>query len=76
MCIGVPGKIVSKNGIEGIVETKGIERNVNLILVPEAKLGDHVLIHAGAAIQLIDAKEAQLTLELLEELFIDEDGRE
>lgn len=73
MCIGVPGQIVELEGVNGIVETKGIRRKVNLMLVlPEVSVGDHVLVHAGTGIQVIDEKEAALTLELLEELFDDE----
>lgn len=68
MCIGVPGKIISIEGKEGVIETKGIQRKVNLFLVPEAQIGDYVMVHAGTAIQIIDAEDAQATLELLEEL--------
>lgn len=73
MCIGVPGQIIEIDGGYGIVRTKGIQRKVNLMLVlPEASVGDHVLVHAGTGIQVIDVKEAILTLELLEELFNDD----
>lgn len=76
MCIGVPGQIVSIADYEGIVETKGIQRKVNLFLVPEAQIGDFVMVHAGTAIQIMDAKEALATIELLEELFASEAGEE
>lgn len=68
MCIGVPGQIISIEGKQGIIETKGIQRKVNLFLVPEAEIGDYVMVHAGTAIQIIDAEDAKATLELLEEL--------
>ncbi|AZR72941.1 hydrogenase assembly protein HypC [Anoxybacter fermentans] len=73
MCIGVPGQIISIIRFEGIVETKGIQRKVNLALVPEAKVGDYVMVHAGTAIQIINNEEAQATLKLLEELVGDEE---
>lgn len=49
-------------------EISGVVKEVNLAMVPEVKVGDYVLLHAGFAIQTIDEKEAQETLKLLEEL--------
>lgn len=72
MCIGVPGQLISLDGSEGMVDTKGIRRRVNTFLVPEAVVGDFVMVHAGSAIQIIDAEEAEETLALLEELLRDE----
>lgn len=69
MCVGVPGKIIKIEKFHGVVETKGIKRDVNLALVPEAEMGDYVMVHAGAAIQVMDEEEALATLEILEELF-------
>jgi len=73
MCLAIPGKLVSINGETGIVESGGVRREVGLQLVPEAKVGDYVLLHAGFAIQVVDEKEAAETLTLLEELFAPED---
>jgi len=73
MCLAIPGKLVSINGETGIVESGGVRREVGLQLVPEAKVGDYVLLHAGFAIQVVDEKEAAETLALLEELFAPED---
>jgi len=51
----------------GFVEVSGIEREVSLTLVPEAKVGDFLLIHAGFAIAVIDEKEAIETLDTIKE---------
>lgn len=72
MCIGVPGQIVEMTGDEGVVDIRGVRQKVNLFLVPEAQIGDFVMIHAGAAIQIMDAEAAAEVLELLEEMFGDD----
>jgi len=68
MCLAVPLKLTRVAGDVGQVEEGGASREVSLVLVPEAKLGDHVLVHAGFAISVMDEAEARATLELLEEL--------
>lgn len=68
MCLAVPGKIVEKTDMLATVEISGVTRQVSLMLLPEAKIGEYVLIHAGFAIQAIDEEEAQRTLELFKEL--------
>ena len=75
MCIAVPGQIISINGSEGMLETRGIQSKVNLCLVPEAVVGDYVIVHAGMAIQVLDPDEARGTLELWEELLSDAEGQ-
>ena len=50
------------------VEIGGVERSASLLLTPEAKLGDYVLIHAGFAIHVIDEQEAMETLKLFQEI--------
>ena len=72
MCLAIPGKIASavERGASRIarVEFGGITREALLDLVPEAGIGDYVLVHVGVAITKIDEAEAQRTLELLREL--------
>ena len=68
MCLAIPTKIVEKNGDIGIVEIGGVKKQIDLTLVPEAKIGDYVIIHVGFAIQVLDEEEAQKTLALFEEL--------
>ncbi|MGD8997637.1 MAG: HypC/HybG/HupF family hydrogenase formation chaperone [Anaerolineae bacterium] len=71
MCLGVPGRIVEtqEGGLMrmGKVDFGGITREVCLAYVPEADIGDYVIVHAGFAISRVDEAEAQETLALLVE---------
>jgi hydrogenase expression/formation protein HypC len=75
MCLGIPGRIVriaEENGIRmGEVDFGGLSRRACLAYVPEAEVGDYVVIHAGFGISRVDAREARRTLELIEELEIE-----
>lgn len=68
MCLAVPAKIVDRNDMMATVEVSGVTRQVSLMLLPGAKVGEYVLIHAGFAIQTVDEEEAKRTLELFEEI--------
>jgi len=72
MCLAVPGKLLETQVISdnrlGVVEFGGIKRSVFLDFVPEAQVGDYVLVHVGFAISRIDEQEAQRTYELLERI--------
>ncbi|MFN7928881.1 MAG: HypC/HybG/HupF family hydrogenase formation chaperone [Blastocatellia bacterium] len=63
MCLAVPGKIISIEGEDllrrGQVSFGGIRKEVNLSCVPEARLGDYVLVHVGLAISVVDEAEAE-----------------
>ena len=67
MCLAIPMRLIERNDFDGVVELDGVRRSVSLMLLPEAEVGSHVLIHAGYAIGAIDEQEAQTTLELLRE---------
>ena len=74
MCLGIPGRIVEV-GPEGLmrmgkVDFGGIVREVCLAYVPEAKVGDYVIVHIGFAISQLDEEEAHETLELMAEMGI------
>ena len=77
MCLAVPGQVRSivPDGDMRIakVDFGGIAREVNLTLVPEAAIGDHVLVHAGFAIARIDEQEAARVWEALREIDAIED---
>jgi hydrogenase expression/formation protein HypC len=70
MCLAVPGKILTIDDAAGLrqarVQFGGITRIASLELVPEAQVGDYVLVHVGFAISRIDEKEAMQTLADLE----------
>lgn len=73
MCLAVPGKIIDiKSDLMAQVDYGNLTSNVSLQLVPEARPGQWVLVHAGFAVQLLDEEEAQETLALLRELCADE----
>ncbi len=69
MCLAVPVRVVAvEEDGWGQVEVAGVRRRVNLQMVPEAQVGDYVLLHAGYAIARVDEEEARETLRLLEEI--------
>ena len=68
MCLAVPAQIVEREDMVATVDVGGVRRQVSMLLLPEAKIGDYVLIHAGFAMQQIDEEEAKLTWSLLQEM--------
>ncbi len=69
MCLGIPMKVIEKEGTTGVVELGGVKHPANLQLVDDVEVGDYVILHAGFAIQKLDEKEAQETISLLNEAF-------
>jgi hydrogenase expression/formation protein HypC len=67
MWLAIPMRLVERKEMEGTVELDGVRRTISLMLLPEAEVGQHVLIHAGYAIGAVDEDEAMRTLELLRE---------
>ena len=72
MCLAIPGKIVSEIDIDGIrvgrVDFGGVVRDAYLDFVPDAQIGDYVLVHVGVAISKVNEEEAARTLAVLEQL--------
>ena len=68
MCVAVPSLITALDGSDAIVDVGGVSRKASMMLTPDAKIGDYVLIHAGYAISIVDREEAEATLELFREL--------
>jgi len=68
MCLAVPMKLIERRELIGVAEVDGVRREVSLMLQPEAKLGDYVLVHAGYAIGVLDEAEAMITLDLLRQV--------
>lgn len=69
MCLAIPAQVKSILGNEAEVESGGITYKASVMLTPEVKVGDYVLLHTGYAISVVDKEEAVETLKLLEELF-------
>jgi hydrogenase expression/formation protein HypC len=71
MCLAIPGKIISiDNQIDDLfrmakVSFDGIIKQVNLAMVPDAQIGDYVLVHVGSAISVVDEDEAKITMNIL-----------
>ena len=61
MCLAIPAKINKINGNVAEVESLGVIKKVDISLIPEVKIGDYVIVHAGFAIQLIDREDALIT---------------
>ena len=74
MCLSIPGKLIAitsqldETFRVGKVSFDGVIKEVSLTLVPEANVGDYVLVHVGAAISTIDEDEAKKTFDLLKQL--------
>jgi hydrogenase expression/formation protein HypC len=68
MCLAVPGKVLKIDNNKGVVEVGNLRREVFMHFIPDIRVGQYVLIHAGCAIETIDEKEAKETLELIKEL--------
>ena len=68
MCLAVPARILSIQGVQAEVEFGGVHRVISLQLLPQAQVGDYVLVHTGFAISIVDPEEAQATLDLLRQM--------
>ncbi|NKB81358.1 MAG: HypC/HybG/HupF family hydrogenase formation chaperone [Nitrospirales bacterium] len=71
MCLAIPGQIQTVEEGElrqGIVSFGGITKKICLALVPEAMIGDYVIVHVGFAISKVDEQAAQTTLAMLEDI--------
>ena len=68
MCLAVPLRLVSVNGTDAVGEVGGIQREVSIMMTPDVKVGDYVIVHAGFAIQVLDQQEAEENLELLRQI--------
>jgi hydrogenase expression/formation protein HypC len=68
MCLAIPAKIQSIDGIEAEVEIGGVGRRISIILTPDAQVGGYVYVHTGYAISVVDEADALESLRLLQEL--------
>ncbi len=74
MCLAIPAKIVDIDKQSATVEVGGVTRQASIVLLPDARLGNYILIHAGFAISLVDEAEALETIKLFEQLSEDLNG--
>ncbi|MBI5669254.1 MAG: HypC/HybG/HupF family hydrogenase formation chaperone [Chloroflexi bacterium] len=73
MCLAVPGKIISIDATDPLMRTGkvnfgGIVKEINLAYVPEAEVGNYVIVHVGFAISIVDEDEANRVFEYLREM--------
>ena len=68
MCLAIPARIIELDGDRAVVDAMGNRWKAKTTLLPEAKLGDLVLIHAGFAISLVDEEEAKKTWQMIAEM--------
>ena len=68
MCLAVPVEVIARTGDVAEVEIGGVKREVSVVLTPEVKVGDYVLLHTGYSISVVDEEEAKETLKLFEEM--------
>ena len=68
MCLAFPAKVVEIKESLATVERAGVKRSASLMLLPEAKVGDYVLVHAGFAMQIVDEKEVEIQNALIAEM--------
>ena len=78
MCLAVPGKIVSLTGDDpftrvGRVSFGGVIKEVNMAYLPDAKVDEYVIVHAGFALSTIDEAEALRVFEYMSEFAVDEE---
>ncbi len=67
MCLAIPARIATIDGIMAVIDLEGVRREISLILCPDAKVGQYALVHAGFAISVIDEEQARLGLETFDE---------
>jgi len=69
MCLAVPARVIEmRDDLLGLVELGGVVREASFMLLPDVRVGDYVLLHAGYALQKLDTAEAEETLRLLAEM--------
>jgi len=67
MCLAIPAKVISVNGVTALVTIEDVEYTASLLLLDDVNPGDFIMLHAGFAIQKVDADEAAETLQLLQD---------
>ncbi len=77
MCLAVPGKVLSVSGDDPLIRMAkvsfaGVVKDVSLAYVPEAGVGDYVIVHVGFALNKVDEAEALETLAILDQLELEE----
>ena len=68
MCLAIPAKVAAlEEGNLATVDILGVTREISVDLTPQVQVGDYVLVHAGFAIEVVDADYAQETIDLIKQ---------
>lgn len=73
MCLGIPGKVISIEGEHAEIDYGGVIKRANISLVTPS-IGEYVIVHAGFAIEKLDVKEAEASLEIWNQLITGREG--
>ena len=74
MCIGVPMKIICRDGDNIVAEVDGVQKEASIMLLnEEVAVGDYVIVHAGFAISRLDEAYAEETIRMMREIFSPEE---
>jgi hydrogenase expression/formation protein HypC len=73
MCLAIPARVISIDGPMAMVSIEEVEYRASLMLLDDVNVGDYVMLHAGFAIEKVDAEDAAETLRLLNEVAPDPD---
>ncbi len=68
MCLAIPAEVKKIKGEYALVDFGGLKKDVKIVLTPEVKVGDYVIVHAGFSIHEMDKEEARESLELWKEI--------
>lgn len=68
MCLALPAQVLEREGDDGWVQLGETRMRANLIITPEAGVGDWVLVHAGFAIQQVSEEDARETFRIFESM--------
>ena len=68
MCLAIPMKVIKVNGNEAVAEVGGAEYQANLTILPDIKIGDYIIVHAGFAIEKLDEEAALETLQIWQDI--------
>lgn len=68
MCLGIPAKILESGDGTAVVEVGGVRREISVMLIDDASVGEWVIVHAGFAIERLSEEEAEQTLALFREI--------
>lgn len=63
MCVGVPGKVIELEEYSAVVDVMGSKMKVGILFVPEVKIDDYVIVHAGQAMSIVDEEYALVSIE-------------